>query len=286
MPDNPKHIIFNGEIVFSDVPHLFHNNRGFCYGDGIFETMHAFGTEIQFVDAHFERLYKGLKTLKIEVSETIAQQKIVREIVRLLNIEKLFNGVRLRLAVYRNSEGFYSPKQNLPAYIIACSSLENGHFELNHKGQSIDIFKEITKPVNSFSSFKTANSLVNTMAGIWTKEHGLDDCLILNDKGQIIEGFHSNLFIVKDNQIYTPSLILGCVNGIMRNQVLYAAQELGFATNENIQVSESALLDADEIFLTNAIEGIRWVGAFRQRRYFNKTAKLLCEQLNKQAFTN
>ena len=130
------------------------------------------------------------------------------------------------------------------------------------------------------------NSLINTMAGIWAKEHGFDDCLIINDRGQIIESFHSNLFIVKDNVIYSPALILGCVDGVMRTQILKIAREIGFSTNDNIQITESDLLGADEIFLTNAIEGIRWIGAFRQRRYFNKIAKQLCEHLNKNIFAS
>lgn len=284
MPDANRHIILNGEIFADTDPVVFHNNRAFCYGDALFETMHAYGTEIQFANDHFSRLYRGMQVLKMDISELLEPQKIKREIVRLLNRDKLFGGARIRIEVFRDSEGIYKPLQNKVSYIIEAKPLDDEHYELNTKGLAIDVFKDICKPVNIFSSFKTSNALLNVIAGIWAKEQGLDDCLILNDKGHIIEGYHSNLFLVKNNVLYTPSIEQGCVDGVMRKHVLEVADIQDIKIVENIKITEQALAEADEIFLSNAIEGIRWVGAYHQRRFFNKVARNLCLKLNEIAF--
>ena len=71
----------------------------------------------------------------------------------------------------------------------------------------------------------------------------------------------------------------------MRKQILELASELGLKTSQQITITETLLLEADEIFLTNAIEGVRWVLAFKNRRYFNKVSKLLCDKLNAKVFS-
>lgn len=284
MNEIERHIIYNGEILPFSNPVIFHNNRSFCYGDGLFETMHAFGTEIQFADDHFKRLYNGMEALKITITDTVAQNKVIREIKRLLNRDKLFGGTRIRLTIFRDSNGLYTPNQHNPAYIVECRPLEQDHYQLNQKGLSIDIYNKMVKQIGLLSSFKTANSLLNVMAGIYAREQGMDDVLVLNEKGNIIESTHSNIFLVKDNFLLTPSIEEGCVSGVMRAQILRIANGSGFIIEDKVNFSEKAILGADEIFLTNAIEGIRWVIAFRQRRYFNKVSKMLCEKLNKETF--
>ena len=279
-----KHIILNGEILPETLPSLHHNNRAFCYGDALFETMHAFGTEIQFANDHFQRLFNGLQVLKMEFTDELLPQKILREITRLLNRDKLFGGVRIRLTVFRNTGGLFKPQTNSTSYLIETKALDFEHYELNQKGLSIDVFTELRKYYNAFSAFKTANSLVNVMAGIWAKEQNLDDCLITNEKGAIIESYHSNLFLIKGNNIFTPAIEQGCIDGVMRNNIIKIASDTGMRIEQKIKLNEEALVEADEIFLTNAIEGIRWVGAFKQRRYFNKTSKMLCFKLNEMAF--
>jgi len=279
-----RHIILNGEIISGSQPVIFHNNRAFCYGDGLFETMHAFGTEILFAESHFSRLNKGMTALKMEIPGSISKEKICREITRLLNRDKLFGSVCVRLTIFRDSDGYYTPKQNTIGYLIECKLLENDYYQLNQKGLSIDIYYDFQKTPGILSQFKTCNSAVYILAGISAKERGLDDCLVLNNRGAIIESSNSNIFLVRKDIIYTPSLEQGCIDGTMRLQVISLAKSSAIRVEEITITNENVLLDADEIFLTNVISGIRWVMAFRQRRYFNKVAKLLCEKLNAEAF--
>ena len=117
------------------------------------------------------------------------------------------------------------------------------------------------------------------MAGIFKNQKQLDDCILLNDQSHIIESINSNIFAVKNGVLYTPPIIDGCVDGVMRKKIIEIAQANRIAVYE-ISVMQNVLLGADELFLTNAIHGIRWVVAYKQKRYFNNTSKRLIEKLN------
>ena len=133
-------ILYNGQYHLKDEFGLSFKNRAFCYGDALFETMHANGTEIQFFDDHMIRLKYGMKILKMEVPTIIETGFIEKEIIKLLHKNKLYQGVRIRLSVFRNEGGKYTPTDNNISYIVETEYLENDHYELNNKGLIIDIF--------------------------------------------------------------------------------------------------------------------------------------------------
>jgi branched-chain amino acid aminotransferase len=117
------------------------------------------------------------------------------------------------------------------------------------------------------------------MASLYARSKGLDDCLLQNYKLGIIEATSSNLFIVSNGVLYTPSLEDGCVGGIMRMQVINIALENQIKVYE-CNLNPQNLLAADEIFLTNAINGIQWVGSYRTKRYFNEMSRRMIGLLN------
>ena len=277
-------ILYNGEYYLRDEFGVSIQNRAFCYGDALFETMHANGTEIQFFDDHLTRLKYGMQVLKMEIPTIIESGFIEKEIIKLLHKNKLYQGVRIRLTIYRNEGGKYTPTDNNISYLAETEYIENDHYELNQKGFIIDLFKDIKKPINQFSNLKTANSLLYIMAGIHAKEKKLNDCFLLNEKGNIIEGISSNIFIIKGSKLSTPALKEGPVAGIMRKQILKIADSVGFKIDHESTITEKQLLEADEVFLTNSINGIRWVLAYKDKRYFNTNTKKLIDQLNMLAF--
>lgn len=275
-------ICLNGEMLPAGDPSLYHNNRAFCYGDALFETIHANGTRLQFFSEHYGRLSEGMKTLRMD--QTIPGKDILEgDLVRLLNKNHLYKGVRIRLSVFRNTGGFYSPQDNSVSYMAETIPLEHDHYTLNSKGLKTEIYKRLTKQADMLSNLKTANSILYIHAGIFKTEHKLDDCFIINTKGRLIEAISSNLFIVKDRTLYTPPLDEGCVAGIMRGQILRIAVTEGIDCMET-PITEEDLISADECFLTNAVSGIRWVVAFRNKRFYNKTSGLLTASLNRELF--
>lgn len=263
-------------------PSLYHNNRAFCYGDALFETIHANGTRLQFFSEHYNRLNEGMKTLRMDQS-TPGEDILERDLIRLLNKNHMYKGVRIRLSVFRNTGGFYSPTDNSVSYMAEAIPLEHDHYTLNHKGLKTEVFNRLSKQADMLSNLKTANSLLYIHAGIFKSEQKLDDCFIINTEGRLIEAISSNLFIIKDSRLYTPPLDEGCVAGIMRSQILRIAGNEGIGCMES-PITEEDLLAADECFLTNAVSGIRWVIAFRNKRFYNKTSRLLTASLNRELF--
>jgi len=256
------------------------NNRAFKYGDALFETMFSFANRIPLFNQHIERLVNSMKTLKMEIPDkfNINKDSLFYEITRLLNKNKLHKGARVRITVFRTGEGLYTPEDNHVSYLIDASGIENTEYKLNTQGLRIDIFTEILKPQNIFSNLKTTNTLLYILAGIYKKEKRVDDVLLLNDNYNVIEALSSNIFIVKDNQIYTPSLEDGCVNGVMRNHIIYIAKQNKISIKHKPIIMED-IESAEEIFLSNSILGIRWVGGYLRKRYYNKISTLLSSYL-------
>ena len=277
------YICFNGKLYSKDTPLWGAENRAFRYGDSLFETIHANGTKIQFLKEHLDRLTMGMETIGMIVPKGF-RDRISKEITHLINKNKSFSGTRIRLSIFRNDGGLYAPNDNTISYLIETSPLQNDQYSLNRKGLKIGIYDEIRKAPSIISRFKTGNSLPFIMAGNHRKKMNWDDCVLLNERGNLVESISSNLFIVKDEVLMTPSLESGAVSGIMREQVIETALKLNFTIYDDCILKPDHLLDADEIFLTNAISGIQWVVAFQERRYFNKIAKLLIEELNKTCF--
>ncbi len=283
MNSTKQFICLNGVMQESDKPAVSHTNRAFCYGDALFETIHANGTRLQFFPHHYRRLTNHMSILKMMQPNGFSQENLEAHIVRLLNKNRLLKGARIRLCVFRNSGGYYTPASNESSFLIEAVPIEHDLYALNKKGLRVEIYKELKKAVNFFSNMKTSNSLLFIMAGLKKTETGAGDMIILNDRGGLCEGISSNLFIVKGGELFTPSLSEGCVAGIMRSQILRIAREAGYKCHETA-LYENDLEKADELFLCNAIAGIRWVVAWEQKRYYSKTAAQLTEALNLDAF--
>jgi branched-chain amino acid aminotransferase len=209
---------------------------------------------------------------------------IYSEIKSLLVRNKLFQGAKVRLSIFRNGAGAYTPETDDVSYFIETEKIPSDKYELNQKGIIIDIYNDLKKPINSFANFKISSAYIYVMASICKRDNNLGDVLLINENGNIIEATSSNLFIVKNDQIYTPSLEEGCVRGIMRNKIIDYCLDLNYTVFDDCTFSSDDLLNADEVFLTNAIVGIKWVLAFKERRFFNKTSKILMRKLNEVAF--
>jgi branched-subunit amino acid aminotransferase/4-amino-4-deoxychorismate lyase len=279
-----KYVILNGKPYKIDEPVFMHSNRAFRFGDALFETMHANGTEIQFFDDHFERMKKAMSILKMNFSNNLNKSILYAEIKSLLVRNKLFQGAKVRLSIFRDGAGTYTPETNNVSYFIETEKLDSDLYILNHKGFIIDIYQEIKKPINQFSLYKSSNAQLFVMASIHKNEHNVDDVLIINENGNIIEATSSNVFLVKKNQIFTPSIEEGCVNGIMRNRIIEIAIQKKYTVFDDCRITMDDLLNSDEVFLTNAVKGIQWILAYKNRRYFNKVSKALLIELNRIAF--
>lgn len=274
-------VCYNGEILNSNQNVFSGSNRAFRYGDAIFETMRAVSTTVPLLNEHLLRIKQSANILNFELTDSININTSQKLISRLLNANKLFAGAKIRLTIYRKDGGNYLPINNNIDFLIEASQLDSNQFSLNTKGLKIDIFTEWKKPINILSNLKSANALIFVKSALFACNNQIDESIILNQNNYISETTSSNIFLYCDNKLYTPSIKSGCINGIMRKIIIEIALKNNFQIIESDTIAETDLLNADEIFLTNAVTGIRWVVAFKQRRYFCKIAKYFSDELLK-----
>src|SRR5471030_129205 len=266
-------INFNGEIFPSDAKLVTVSNRAFRYGDGLFESMRMMKGSLKFAEMHADRLQRGMKALKIDGYSQMDAWFLKEKAEDLSRRNKVKHG-RLRLTVYRNSEGLYTPTQNKMGWCLELTPVDEPRYFLNEKGLIMDIYEELPKPTNYLSNIKTCNSLIYVMAGLYKTQNKLDDVFLLNQNGFLCEASSSNIFIYYQNHLYTPALSEGCVEGVMRQVIINIAKQNNIPVTE-AQISPDILYEAEEVFLTNAGRGIQCVMGFGVRRYFNEISKLL-----------
>ncbi len=275
----------NGEILENSGTTIRSGNRAFLYGDGVFESIRIINGKPINLDNHIKRMLEGAARIKMRPPSffnlTFFQEKIDELLVK----SGIVAGGKCRISLDRASGGTYAPESNEVEFFIEVYPLDNNKFELNAKGKEIDLYTELKKPKTSLSNFKTKNGLIYVMAAISAKEKGLDDYLISNNTGGILESTSANLFVVSNGVLYTPGLEEGCLAGTMRMQIINLALANGIKVYE-CNILPQNLLVADEIFLTNAISGITWVSGYRTKRYFNNTSRKLIDLLNAVWLTN
>lgn len=275
----PFFVNFNGQLVPADSALLTVGNRAFKYGDGLFESMRLVNGQLKFIELHADRLQRGMKALKLEGYSQMDTWFLKEKAEELAVWNKTKNG-RLRLTVYRDAEGLYTPADNKSGWCLEMQPDEVSNYRLNQKGLIMDVYTEMLKPVNYLSNFKTCNSLTYVMAGLYKLEHKLDDVFLLNQQGFLCESISSNVFVLYQDHLYTPALTEGCVEGIMRRVVINICIARGIPVTE-AQINPDILHQADEVFITNATRGIQWVIGYGIKRYFNALSKTLIDELNK-----
>ncbi|MCT1525023.1 aminotransferase class IV [Sphingobacterium hotanense] len=273
-----QYINFNGSLVPEDMAVLSVDNRAFRYGDGLFETMLWKDGDIRFLDFHIERLQEGLSLLQFEdtgVFDTFFVRNKTEELIRKNNM--MGQTLRVRLIVFRMGAGTYGPESNKAGYVL---QVERKQDSLRDKklGLIVDLYKDFKKPYSELSKMKSNNALVYVMAGNFRKKHAFDEVFILNQEGNLCEALTSNIFIYYNKVLYTPALTEGCIAGVMRRVVMDIALSEGIEVVE-AEIKPDIMKVADEIFCTNATQGIQWVMGYKQKRYFNKISRVFQDRL-------
>jgi branched-chain amino acid aminotransferase len=284
MPITSKFVCLNGRFLKEEELSFNATNRAFRYGDGFFETMHYANGKIQLFELHQQRMKRAMNLLKLESKILLIPNLIHKEIVHLINANHFFKGARVRVSIFRSGGGLYTPESNRADYLIESWALDSDNYPLNKKGLSIETYSILKKAKDSNSFYKSLNTRVSILASLYKQEINVDDCLIYNTDGDIIETISSNIFFIKNKTVYTSSKDSGCVNGIMRAKLIEIIPKVGLQIIEDTHIKASQLNEFDEIFLTNAIQGLQWIGAYKTKRYDNKHSKSLQKQLINEIF--
>ncbi len=274
-------ININGTLYQDFEANIPTNNRGLAYGDSVFETIKFNNNKPVFWEAHYFRLMASMRILRMEIPMHFTPEFLENEIVNL--VQSLPNNAisyRVKITVYRDSEGFYTPTSNNVSYIISAQELSSDLYEINKGHYEIELFKDYLISPNLLSTLKTNNKAVNVVGSIFAKENNYSNCLLLNTNKSIIEALNGNIFLIKGNTVKTPPLDDGCLKGIVREKLIeIISKSPDFELSES-SISPFELQKADELFITNVIQGIVPITKFRKKEFSADICSKLLVLLN------
>jgi len=270
----------NGTIQ-QEVTFSLASNRGFLFGDSVFETIRTLNNKVLFLEDHYFRLMASMRICRMEIPMQLTMEYFESQILELLMHAKT-PANRVRFTVFRVGDGFYLPTSNEVAFLVTFQPLENELYLFNEADYEVELFKDAYVTKQLLSSLKTNNKMIQITGSIFANENGYQNCLLLNDEKNVIEALQGNLFMKMGKQLITPPVADGCLNGIMRKQVLSLARKM-----ENIEVLEKSispfdLQKADELFITNVIQGVQPITKYRKKTYVNELSKEMLTKLNAQ----
>ena len=274
-----KYIVYDGVLRHTDTFFVRSTNRAFRFGDGLFETIHYHKGKLLFWNSHYNRMVQGMAALRFFRGGFPLKEELEAQVLDLLVKNRVFNDARVRISLFRRGEGLYTPDNFSCSWLIEVEPLNVKGYQWFDEGLHVGFFTDFPRHFSPASPFKTLSVQANILAGIYAREHGLNDAYVVNGKGRFVESVSSNIFWMKEGALFTPAVSSGCVDGIMRKEIIRLAKAEGVLVMENQGATEEDLLNADELFLTNVISGIRWVVALKNQRFYSRVAKVLYERL-------
>ena len=272
-------INFNGIIQDSDLQ-LTVSNRSFLYGDGVFETLKIVNNKILFFEDHYFRLMASMRIVRMEIPMIFTMEYLEEQILKLVEVLAIKDAARVRFTVFRNEGGFYLPNDNSISFVIQASKLENIRYKIPKIQFEVDLYKDFIVPRQLLSTLKTVNKITHVTASIFAKENQLDSALLINETKNVIEAANGNLFMLMGNKLITPPISEGCLNGIMRKQIISLAKQIDSVEVIEAAISPFDLQKADELFITNVIVGIQPITKYRKKEFEVRLANQLLEKLN------
>jgi branched-chain amino acid aminotransferase len=272
-------INYNGSIQDTS-NYSIENNRGFLFGDAIFETIKVNGTKILFLEEHYLRLMASMRICRMEIPMNFTMEFMEEEILKLIALQTNKVSNRIRFSVFRNAEGFYNPKSNDVQFIITCSELASDSYVFSSTTYEVELFKDFHVSKHLLATLKTNNKMINVVASIFAKENNFQNCLLINEDKNVVEATNGTIFMKMGNQIITPPTSDGCLNGIMRKQVIAIIAKMdGYEMIEK-SISPFDLQKADELFISNVITGIQPITKYRKKEFTSEVAKEITGLLN------
>lgn len=255
-----KYIFLNGKIISETEGYISSKDRGFLYGDGIFETLRSYNGRPFKLTEHLERLHSSSEGLKIPLKYTIEElSKSVKELLETNNIPDAY--IRITLSRGTGNNGLAINGNSNPTLLIQARPFKPYKRELYEKGMALIISKARRSTSCPISCHKTANLLTGILLKEETKEKSANEAIVLNTDGHVAECIVSNIFIAYNKNVITPSLGTNILPGITRRTVLDICKDSGiFAGEESFRIE--TLMNADEVLLTNSLMEIMPVKLF------------------------
>ena len=273
-------INFNGTILEKGMLAL--ENRGYKWGDALFETLKVVNSKILFWEEHYFRLMASMRILRMEIPMTFTMEFLEQEILKTVDFNNLnSSAVKVRLNIDRGEGDKFFNKKTIN-YSVETEKLETDQYSTFDVSNTytVDLFKDYFIAPGLLSTLNTNNKILNVLGNIYAKENDLDNCFLLNNDKNLVGALNGNVFLVNGNSIKTPPTSDGCLNGIMRKQIVELTKSIKDYEIEEASISVFELQKADEVFITNVILGIQPVLTYRKKNYETKISQDLLLRLN------
>jgi branched-chain amino acid aminotransferase len=274
----------NGNLVEQDS--VLSQNRAFLYGDAVFETLKVVNGKVLFMEDHYFRLMASMRIIRMQIPMNFTLENLEQLILELASKNSCSDSCRVRFTVYRNDGGFYLPTDKNVSYLISTTPIASKPYLLKDEPYEVELFKDFYVTKQLLSTIKSTNKLINTVGSIFADENGYQNCLLLNEEKNVVEALNGNLFMITGNRLITPPLSEGCLNGIMRKQILAIAKKVEGLEVLEEPISPFDLQKADELFITNMIKGIQPITKYRKKEFAINWSKILLEKVNQLAEIN
>ena len=274
-------INLNGKLLeASNV--ITHENRGYKYGDALFETLRVVHGKILFWEDHYFRLMASMRIMRMEIPMDFTMEFLEAEILKTINVNGMAkSSARVRLNIDRGDGGKYLPLEKTISYSIIVESLDSDFYTPSVlTSYTVDLYKDFLVAPGLLSTLKINNKAFNVLGSIYATENDLDNCLVLNTNKHVIEALQGNLFLVSGETVKTPPLADGCLNGIMRKQIIDVVLNSGDYVLDETSISPFELQKADELFITNVIVGIQPVLKYRKKEFGTQVSENILGRLN------
>ncbi|WP_281543102.1 aminotransferase class IV [Maribacter aestuarii] len=271
---------FNGKLISNDIDYLNHGNRGLLYGDALFESFRVVNGHIYFLEDHYLRLMASMRILRMEIPMDFTMEFMEQEILKTIEASETNKASRVRFTVFRNNGGLYTPLTNNVSYIIEARELEENFYVLKDGLYEVELFKDFYIQKSMLSNLKTNNRILNVVGSIFAKENDYDNCLLLNGDKNVVEALNGNVFMVAGSTIKTPPLSDGCLDGVLRKNLINVISKGEIYQLVEESISPFELQKADELFITNAIGGIIPITKYRKKEYARTVSHSLIGKLN------
>src|SRR5699024_3994012 len=206
----------NGNISSSAEAEFLLKNRGFHYGDALFESMRWVKNKIILWDDHYHRLLESMRVLKMKIPTNFTSHFLYNEVQIIIHDSAQ---KRIKLIFWINYGRKYTPDTNSVSYCIFAENLTAENYRIPQWIYRIGVYKEHRINPDLLSTLKTTNNMIHVLGSIYAREHNLDNGILLNEKMNVTEALNGNIIVVSGDKIQTPPLSEGCLNGVLRKQL-------------------------------------------------------------------
>ncbi len=247
----------------------FFENILFC------QQVRSVRDQLPFWNEHLQLIELKLRLLGANPAPFLHNKgkELKRQIERTLTKNKFFKSSHIKLYLTRENETI--------GYVIQANPIESTSFTLNTVGLSINIFEKAPKDFSLLSSLDFGSMPIWKIAKAEKLKTDYDELLLINSKQAILEAPGKNIYVIIDNQIFTPSPTCGAYIDPVQSAIGKTLEISGMGLTTTGDLREEDLLNADEVFVANSLSGIEWVKAFKQKRYFNKKVKIIQKEFNR-----